>query len=253
MNITQFRAYILRKLGAPFHRVELTNEQLDDSIYEAVDRFTERHYDSVLLSVYKLQLENGKNTYILPNNIKTVINVLPGNNIFSAMTESENMLIPVTPMPYQDYLWKLSDVSAIMTYRMAVKQWEDSVSNQNLIFDFNYTMHRVTILGDINKIRENFPNSDSFYLMVYETPVNTAEEGELIDEDIFNNRWLKQYATALAKKQWATNLKKYTGVPLPGGGDINYDGIMNDANEEIQRLEEELSDEWTLPPTFLIG
>jgi len=247
MNQTEFRAYILRQLGSPIHNVELTTEQLDDAITNAVDRFTERHYEAVIMNVYKLQLTNGVSSYDLPASIKTVINVYPGNNIFSSMSNIENMMIPVLPMPYQDYLWKLSDVSAITTWRMGVKMWEDSVSNQNLIFDFNYTMHKFTLLGDIQRIMSLYPNNAlCLALQVYE-----CADAEV--DDIYNNRWLKQYATALAKRQWATNLKKFTGVPLPGGGDLNHDGIMSDANDEISRLEEELSDEWTLPPSFIIG
>lgn len=252
MTLAELRAFILRKLGSPIHKIELTTEQIDDAIFEAVDRFTERHYDSSILGMYKLTLIQGQNTYTLPSSIKTVVNIFPGNNIFSAMSGMEDLLIPITPMPYQDYLWKLSDVSSIMTYRMAVKQWEDAVSNQNLIFDFNYTMHKITLLGDMNKIMENYPNSNSFYLLVYEAP-DTDEENPGINEDIFNNRWLKNYSVALAKRQWATNLKKYNGVPLPGGGDLNHEGLMSDANEEIQRLEEQLEDEFVLPPSFLIG
>ncbi len=252
MTIVELRAYILRKLGSPIHNVEITTEQLDDAIHEAVDRFTERHYDATIMNVYKLDLIQGQSSYVLPASIKTVINIYPGNNIFSAMSGMEDLLIPVSPMPYQDYLWKLSDVSSIMTYRMAIKQWEDSVSNQNIIFDFNYTMHRITIPGDMNRLLEQFPNTSSFYLLVYEAP-DTDEDNPGINEDIFNNRWLKNYSSALAKRQWATNLKKYNGVPLPGGGDLNHDGLMSDANEEIQRLEEQLEDEFCGFPTMLIG
>lgn len=246
MTIIEFREYILRKLGSPVHNVEVTTAQLNDAILEATDRMTERHYDSVIMSLYKLQLVDGQSQYTLPDSIKTVIHVFPGNNIFSSMSNIEIMLIPIMPMPFQDYLWKLSDVSAITAWRMGVKQWEDAVSNQNLIFDFNSSMHMFTLLGDLQRITAQYPTSGAFWLLCYESPDDSLE-------DIYDNRWLKQYATALAKKQWATNLKKYDGVPLPGGGTLNHDGLMTDANSEIEALETQLEDEFVLPPSFLIG
>lgn len=245
MTIVDFKNFILRKLGYPLHSIEITDDQLEDCITEAVDRFTERHYDSVIQNVYKLNLVGGQSSYQLPETIKTVINILPSNNVFSNMSNYENMLIPVMPMPYQDYLWKLSDVTAIASYRMSVKTWEDFVSNQNVIFDFNYSMHRLNIMGDINKLASKYP-TDSFFLVVYESPMEELD-------DLYNNRWLKQYAVALAKKQWATNLKKYNGAQLAGGAELNHEGLMSDANDEIQRLEEQLEDEFTLPPSFMVG
>lgn len=244
-TIVEFKQYILRKLGYPVHSVEITDEQLEDAIYEAVQRFTERHYDSVIMGLYKLQLIEGQSSYQLPEEIKTVINVFPGNNIFSSMSNVENMMIPIMPMPYQDYLWKLSSVDSLVSWRMTVKQWEDAVSNQNLIFDWNQSMHRFTLLGDLQRITAQYPSSGSFWLLVYESPDEEVE-------DLYDNRWLKQYAVALAKKQWGINVFKYGSSPLPGGAEINYNDIISMANDEIDKLEEQL-EEFELPPSFLIG
>lgn len=245
MTIVDFKKYILRKLGYPLHTIEITDDQLEDCITDAIQRFTERHYDSVIMNCYKLNIIDSQNSYQLPETIKTVINVLPSSNVFNNMSSVENMLIPVFPMPYQDYLWKLSDISAIASWRMSVKTWEDFATNQNVRFDFNYSMHRLNIMGDINNLANKYPTT-SFYLIVYESP---AEELD----DLYNNRWLKDYAVALSKKQWATNLKKYNGAVLAGGAELNHEGLMSDANEEIQKLEEQLEDEFTLPPSFMIG
>ncbi len=246
MTRNELREYILRQLGSPIHNVEITVDQLNDCITNAVDRFTERHYDSVIMALYKIQLVDGQSSYQLPHSVKSVINVFPGNNVCSSISGLEQMLIPITPMPYQDYLWRMDDVTSITTMRMSIKTWEDAISNQNLIFDWNYSMHRFTLLGDIRNVADKYPSAGVFYLLVYESP------DEEID-DLFDNRWLKNYASALSKKQWATNLYKYNGCALPGGAELNYDGIMTDANDEIQKLEEQLEDEFVLPPSFLIG
>ncbi len=70
--------------------------------------------------------------------------------------------------------------------------------------------------------------------------------------EIYSDIWLRRYATALIKKQWGTNLKKYTGVALPGGVLQNGQTIFNEALQEIQILEDEAKYS-SSPLGFFIG
>jgi hypothetical protein len=65
--------------------------------------------------------------------------------------------------------------------------------------------------------------------------------------DVWNDRWLKEYATALIKKNWGTNLKKFAGVQLPGGVVLNGQTIFDEATEEIKALEAEMTNSYSLP------
>jgi hypothetical protein len=51
---------------------------------------------------------------------------------------------------------------------------------------------------------------------------------------------LKEYATALIKRSWGNNLKKFAGVQLPGGVILNGDKIYNEAVDEIKALEADM-------------
>jgi hypothetical protein len=57
---------------------------------------------------------------------------------------------------------------------------------------------------------------------------------------VWNDRWLKEYATALIKRSWGNNLKKFAGVQLPGGVILNGDKIYNEAVDEIKLLEADM-------------
>lgn len=70
---------------------------------------------------------------------------------------------------------------------------------------------------------------------------------------MYNDRWLKQYATALLKKQWGENLIKYDGITLPGGVSYNASGILSSANEDISSLESEMQMRYEEMPQFLVG
>ena len=57
--------------------------------------------------------------------------------------------------------------------------------------------------------------------------------------DVYNDVWLKKYVTALIKRQWGTNLSKFDGIQLPGGVTLQGRTILEDANTEIEKLEEQ--------------
>jgi len=71
--------------------------------------------------------------------------------------------------------------------------------------------------------------------------------------DVYNDRFLKQYTTALFKRQWGENLKKFAGVQLPGGVTLNADKIYEDALEEITKIEAEMQSRFELPVDMFTG
>lgn len=71
--------------------------------------------------------------------------------------------------------------------------------------------------------------------------------------DVYNDGWLKKYATALIKQQWGTNLKKFEGVQLPGGVTLNGQKIFDEATDEIQALKEEVQSTYQEPIDFFTG
>ena len=71
--------------------------------------------------------------------------------------------------------------------------------------------------------------------------------------DVYNDGYLKRYATALIKRQWGVNLKKFEGVQLPGGVTLNGQKIFDEATEEIKELREEVKSTYELPVDFFTG
>jgi len=69
---------------------------------------------------------------------------------------------------------------------------------------------------------------------------------------VWNEPWLKHYITALFKKQWATNIKKFSGIQLPGGVTLDGDKLYDEATGEIKELEDELMSK-SAPLDFFIG
>jgi len=94
---------------------------------------------------------------------------------------------------------------------------------------------------------ENYQAGDFLMLEAY----------QVIDPDTYTDTWsdwwLQKYTTALIKRQWGNNLKKFEGMQLPGGLQFNGQQIYNEADEEIRQIEQEMILNFSLPVTDMIG
>ena len=93
-----------------------------------------------------------------------------------------------------------------------------------------------------------------------EAPVGTIVVAECyanINPDVYtkvwNDRWLKEYATALVKRSWGSNLKKFNNLQLPGGVTLNGDTIFNEAVQEIDKLHAEMETQYGAPLEFFLN
>jgi hypothetical protein len=61
------------------------------------------------------------------------------------------------------------------------------------------------------------------------------------------------YATALIKRQWGENMKKFGGIQLPGGVILNGKETYDEAVDELQKIEAQMQSMYELPVDFMIG
>lgn len=235
---TDFITYCLRRLGAPVIKINVSPEQIDDRIADAIDKFNEFHYDGSLskfISIVLTQSMIDNNQLVMPSNlnITTVVSVFEGHGIANNTQSLANQAI-------------LSDIA---------KQGTDSISrwmeiNQQLqtietVFK-QYKMVSFSPLWNKNEVYistnlSRYKPGDGFVAEVY--LANDPETNTVA----WNSHWLKMYATALIKYQWGQNLSKFSNLSLPGGVQFNADRIMQEANEEIQRLEDEVMSIYSMP------
>ena len=71
--------------------------------------------------------------------------------------------------------------------------------------------------------------------------------------DVWNDKFLKKYATALIKLQWGNNLSKFSGIQMPGGVTLDGVRIMTEAQAEIDKMEEEMFNMNVLPSEIMMG
>ena len=71
--------------------------------------------------------------------------------------------------------------------------------------------------------------------------------------DIFDDLYLKRYATTLIKRQWGQNLSKFSGTAMLGGVTLNGPELFSSAIEEQRQLEDEIRLNYEEPPHFQQG
>lgn len=78
-----------------------------------------------------------------------------------------------------------------------------------------------------------------------------AIDGESFTK-VWNEPWLRLYTTALFKRQWGVNLKKFSGLTLPGGVKVDGDVLFQEAILDIKALETDLLTK-SAPLSFFMG
>lgn len=239
---SEFKEYCLRKLGKPVIEINVDDDQVEDRIDEALRYYWDYHFDGSEKLYYRHQVtaNNVVDKYItLPENIIGAVRIF---NIGDPMVT--NNLFDIRYQIALNDLYTLTSVSMV-PYYMAfqhVQLLEQLLVGQQPI---RYNRHTNKLYVDMDWNKVNVGN----YLIV--------EAYEIIDPntyvDVWGDRWLARYASALIKRQWGSNLTKFSGMQLPGGVQFNGDKIYNDADNEVEALEKEMIVSYSLPVTDMIG
>ena len=133
-------------------------------------------------------------------------------------------------------------------------------ATSNTVVGVNTVFSRDLVMGDEvtfgSETKRIVSITDDTTLNVDSTFTSTTSGVTVVKSglsDVWENRFLKKYATALIKKQWGENLKKFGGIQMPGGVTLNGKEIWDEAVEEIAKMEEEIISTNVLPGDMFIG
>ena len=240
---TALKEYCLRSLGHPVIEVNVDDDQLEDRIDEAIQVWNDYHYDGTERIYLKHQVTQTDidNEYITVG--ESTISIIKVHPIES--TSSPTNMFDVR---YQLRLNEIFDLAStsVLYYNMIQRHLslieETLVSNPPL--RFNRHTDRIYIDMDWN---EDI-NVDEFLIF---------EVYRILDPntytDVYNDRFLKRYLTALLKYQWGSNLSKFQGVQMPGGVTLDGQRILQEAQEEITKIEEEMQLRFEEPVNMMVG
>jgi hypothetical protein len=241
-NRQQFRDYCLRSLGYPVIEINVDPDQVEDRIDEALKYYWDYHFDGSDKSYYKHQITeiDKQNKYItMPENIIGVINIFDiggiygGGDMFNIRYQiALNDLYTLTSVSLVPYFMAMHHLAEIQQLLVGKKPIRYNRHINKLYIDTNW---------------DNLVTGQ--YILV--------EAYEVVDPDVYEDawgdRWLARYCTALIKKQWGNNTKKFKGMKMPGGLEFSGQEIFEEATQELQELEKEMIMSYSLPNMDMIG
>ncbi len=267
--------YCKRKLGAPVLEINVADEQVEDLIDDAVQFFQERHFDGVYQTFMKYKITQddidrgrAKSGGVGVTTTTATADILGTSTTFSWEENSNYLQVPpeilgVTKIFHFDGSNTITNNMFSVKYQLFLNDIYYWGSTELL----SYAMTK-TYLEDINfllttqkQIRFN-KRQDRLYLDI---DWSSLTVGDFIVIDCFrlldpsdyarvwNDSFLKPYATALLKKQWAQNMLKFQGVKLPGGIELNGREMYEDAEKDLEKIRENMSNTYELPPYDMIG
>lgn len=238
-NRKQFRDYIMRRLGAPVQEINVDIEQVEDRIDDALNYYFDYHYlgTEKVIFKYKVTREDITNRFIsIPENITGINKIYP---LAGSTQSSSNALFSAKYHIAYDTLMNMSS-NSIIPYYFAMTR----------LADLSYIFDMDTSIG-FNKHKNSLEITAGWGTDIREGMTIVAEGNAILDpqkyKDIWKDRWLKKYATALVKRQWGENTKLFNGVQLLGGISIDGKGIYDEAVEEINKLEDEMLTKYSMP------
>ena len=131
----------------------------------------------------------------------------------------------------------------------------NTVVGANTIFDQEILENDFITLSDGQNVQVRHINSPTEMVLTNTVTANVTDVtmSKAGNSAVWNDRFLKQYATAKIKKQWGENLKKYGNIQMPGGVVLNGKEIWDEAQQEIDRIEEEIYNYNSLPSEIFTG
>ena len=149
---------------------------------------------------------------------------------------------------------KLVPETATLTGTVTATSSSNTVVGTGTTFDQELLENDIiTINGEEKQIKTiDSPTSLELYNPVSSDVTNVAYFKPGIS-DVWNDRFLKMYTTAKIKQQWGNNLKKFSGIQMPGGVTLNGQQIYDEASEELAKIEEEMQAWNVLPNEMYMG
>jgi hypothetical protein len=244
--------YCLRRLGFPVIEINIDQDQIDDRIDDAIQYWQDYHFDGLQKVYYIKTITQTEitNKYVNLSNVRDAANnaldIVGVTRIFPI--NDSQATINMFDLRYQLRLNELYDFTSASYVNYTLTQ--QHLRSLELLFTgevpIRFQRHMQRLFIDWAWGTSEAPAGA---IMVIESYANIDAS---VYNRVWNDRWVKEYATALIKRSWGNNLKKFSGLQLPGGVTLNGDKIYEEAVEEIRNLEQQMETQYGAPLEFMM-
>lgn len=239
----EFKAAVLRRIGDGAIQINVTDQQVEDRIDEALRYYQDYHFDGsqqVYFRYMMTQEDHDRRFIAMPQNLSGVVRVF---NFTGTWSSAASMF----SIDYQIALNQMHTLTSTQMLPYVATRMNLELIDELLVGEvpIRYSRHQNRLFIDGSWAR--IPPGTWILVEGFQTI-----DPEM-SPDIWGDRWLLRYTHALVEEQWGRNLSKMIGVNLLGGVQFNGDQILSRATEERAKLEEEMLHNFSIPPSDMIG
>ena len=261
------KEHCLRSLGKPVIDINVDDDQVDDRIDDALQYFAQYHYDGIERVYLKHKITQAEIDRAATNTSETATGKVD-NSITAAWLDGKGFIpVPESVLSVVK-VFDFTDKNTVnmfdVRYQLRLNDLYDFSSES--IIHYEMTMQHLDFLDHIlvgeKPLRFNQHQNRLYIDMHWSEDVN-VDDYIIIEcyrkldpatyTDIYNDIYLKRYTTALIKRQWGANLSKFEGVQMLGGVTLNGAKLFEEAQADIEKLEEQIQLAYELPPNYMIG
>ena len=252
-NRQEFIDYCLRRLGAPVIDINMDPDQIEDRVDDAIQYWQDYHFDGTqkFYWIHSVTQQDINNRYLDASGVldesNNAIQIIGISRIFPVSDSQAN--VNMFDLRYQLRLNELYDFTSASYVNYVLTQ--QHLRDIELMFTGSVPIrwNRIT-----QRLHIDWAWGDQ------EAPIGTVVVAEAYGAinstaypSIWQDRFLKLYATALIKKNWGENMSKFGGIQLPGGVTLNGKEIFDSAVEEISQLHKEMETNYGGPLEFMMN
>ena len=222
------------RLGGQMVDVELDPEHYELSIKKSFEKYRQRSENSVEESYATITLVESQNAYILPQEVIEVRKIYRRSvgSRLGASADGGSLFEPFNLAYTNTYLLASSNMGGLATYDY-FSQYQELVGRMFgsfIEFKWNTTTKVLTLL-------QRPRAEEDLLLYVY----NYRSDEQLLS-DYLAIQWIKDYTVATCKYMLGEARSKFATIAGPqGGGQLNGDTLKNEAAQEMEKLEAEVS------------
>ena len=261
------KEHCLRSLGKPVIDINVDDDQVDDRIDDALQYFAQYHYDGIERVYLKHKITQAEIDRAATNASATATDKVD-NSITAAWLDGKGFIPVPDSVLSVVKVFDFTDKNTVnmfdVRYQLRLNDLYDFSSES--IIHYEMTMQHLDFLDHIlvgeKPLRFNQHQNRLYIDMHWSEDVN-VDDYIIIEcyrkldpatyTDIYNDIYLKRYTTALIKRQWGANLSKFEGVQMLGGVTLNGAKLFEEAQADIEKLEEQIQLAYELPPNYMIG
>jgi hypothetical protein len=249
----ELKDYALRRLGFPVIEINVDDAQVEDRIDDALQFFSYYHFDGVEKAYlpYTITQQDITNKYIDTSSIPTGSTGAEIVSIQKVFVVDQAVQSGMFSVQYQlmlnDYFNGFLTGSSNLNYYETTKQYLNMLQlilNPEKQVEFSRVTNRIKISTDWTT---TFKVGDKMLIESY-----VALNADTFPE-IYNDMLFKRYVTALIKRQWASNLSKFSNISLPGGMKFDAALMYSEATNELTQIEDTVQSKFELPVDFMVG